>query len=212
MARAVIFANGNLPEPVKARKLLNADDLILCADGGLLHAREVGVTPRAVIGDMDSLSRDVLNELSQSDVPIQLFPSDKDKTDLELALEHAVELQVREILIVAALGKRMDHSLSNIQLLMMDILDGLEVRIDDGVEEIFVCKDERVIHGNQGDIISLLPWNGLAGGIRTEGLKWPLVNETLFPEGSRGISNIMLTERAIVSVAFGVLLVVHERL
>ena len=105
----------------------------------------------------------------------------------------------------------MDHSLSNIQLLMMDILDGLEVRIDDGVEEIFVCKDERVIHGNQGDIISLLPWNGLAGGIRTEGLKWPLVNETLFPEGSRGISNIMLTERAIVSVAFGVLLVVHER-
>ena len=65
MARAVIFANGNLPEPVKARKLLNADDLILCADGGLLHAREVGVTPRAVIGDMDSLSRDVLNELSQ---------------------------------------------------------------------------------------------------------------------------------------------------
>src|SRR4030042_640169 len=134
MPRAVIFANGNLPEPVKARKLLNADDLILCADGGLLHAREVGVTPRAVIGDMDSLSRDVLNELSQSDVPIQLFPSDKNKTDLELALEHAVELQVSEILIVAALGKRMDHSLSNIQLLMMDILDGLEVRIDDGIE------------------------------------------------------------------------------
>lgn len=212
MPRAVIFANGSLPDPVKARSLLDADDLILCADGGLMHARDVGVTPHAVIGDMDSLSKDVLNQLTQSDTQIQLFPSDKDKTDLELALEHAVELRVSEILIIAALGKRTDHTLSNIHLLMMDALDGLDVRIDDGIEEIYICKDECVIHGTQGDIISLLPWNGLAGGVRTEGLKWPLVNETLHPEGSRGISNIMMSERALVSVAFGVLLVVHKRL
>jgi thiamine pyrophosphokinase len=212
MVRAIIFANGMLPDPVKARSLIKADDLILCADGGLLHAREVGVTPHAVIGDMDSLSKHALDGLTQSDVQIQLFPSDKDKTDLELALEHAVELQANEILIVAALGKRMDHSLSNIHLLMMSALDGLDVRIDDGNEEIYVCKDERVIDGRQGDIISLLPLNGLAGGVRTDGLKWPLTNETLYPEGSRGISNIMLSERAFVSVAFGVLLVVHVRL
>jgi len=211
MSRAVIFANGSLPEPDKARDLLLPDDLILCADGGLLHARALGVRPHAVIGDMDSLSREILNELTQSEVQIVLHPADKDKTDLELALDHAFELGVKEILIVAGLGKRLDQTLSNIGLMMGDGPSTLKVRIDDGIEEVFFCKDQAEIHGRKGDVVSLIPWNGVVGGVRTEGLRWPLVDESLYSETSRGISNVMQADVAQVSITFGLLLILHRR-
>ncbi len=211
MSRAVIFANGNLPDLEKARALLRPEDTILCADGGLQHARALGLRPNAVIGDMDSLLKKELDELTQSEEQIILYPADKENTDLELALEHAVQLGVREILVMGALGKRIDQTLANIGLLMGDGPSTLDARIDDGIEELFFCKDRAEIHGRKGDIVSLIPWTGLAGGVRTEGLMWALVNESLYSEKSRGVSNVMLAETAAVSITFGLLLIVHRR-
>ena len=212
MFRAVIIANGVLPDLEKARALLRADDVILCADGGLMHAQALGLKPDKVIGDMDSLSKQYLNELTKSNGEVILYPADKNKTDLELAMEHAVELGVDEILVMAALGNRLDQTLSNIGLLMGDEPSTKDVRLDDGVEEVFFCKDHAQINGSRGDTVSLIPWGGLVGGINTEGLKWPLMNDSLFVESSRGISNSMLTETASVSITFGLLLIVHRRL
>jgi thiamine pyrophosphokinase len=227
MQRIVIFANGEIPDLDKARLLLRPDDTIICADGGTRHALALGVQPNLIIGDMDSAERDQLQKLAGEDVSIELFSHDKNETDLELAIKHAIDLKPDQIIIMGALGGRLDQTLGNIALLSdtrhrpalpkehrddVNYVEGsLDIRLDDGVEEIFVCWDQVQVHGKSGDLVSLIPWQGPVSAVRTKNLKWPLRNETLYPDKTRGISNEMLGDTASVSIGSGSLLVVHRR-
>lgn len=212
MPRVVIFANGHLPHPDKARLLLRPEDHIVCADGGLHHARALGLQPHAVIGDLDSLSKDEINRLTGADVQLHLFPADKNETDLELALGYAVESGFDEILVVAALGNRLDQTLANLALLTDQRLSALDVRLDDGIEAAFFCRHHVQVEGKSGDLVSLIPWGGVVAGVRTEALKYPLQDETLYPQKSRGLSNVMMSDTASVSISSGLLLlIVHRR-
>ncbi len=210
LKRIVIFANGELPDLEKARVLLRADDAILCADGGTHHALALGLQPNLVVGDMDSLSKDAWKKLEQANVQIELHPRDKDETDLELAIRRAIEMNPDSILIVGALGGRVDQTLGNIALLSDARLASLDCRFDDGAEEIFFCRARSLVEGRSGDIVSLIPWSGAVHGIHTEGLKWSLRGETLHPEKTRGISNEMIDRTASISIESGLLLVVHQ--
>jgi len=212
MPRIVIFANGELPNIEKARALVKADDYIICADGGTHHALALGITPHLVIGDMDSVTKDEVQRLKKADIPIELYPRDKNETDLELALNHALERKPTSMLIIAALGNRLDQTLGNISLLSDSRLATLDCRLDDGTEEVFFCRDSSRVEGRRGDIVSLIPWNGAVEGIRTNGLRWPLNHETIYPDKTRGISNEMLEAVAEVSIEAGLLLIIHRRL
>ena len=209
--RIVIFANGEIPDLDKARLLLRADDTIICADGGMRHALALGLQPNLIIGDMDSAERDQLRKLQDEDVPIELFSHDKNETDLELAINHAVDLKPNQIMIVGALGGRLDQTLGNIALLNDTRQRSFDIRLDDGVEEIFICWNQVQVHGKRGDLVSLIPWQGPVTDVRTENLRWALRNEPLYPDKTRGISNQMLGNTALVSIGSGSLLVVHRR-
>ncbi|HJR81647.1 MAG TPA: thiamine diphosphokinase [Anaerolineales bacterium] len=211
MQRIIIFANGELPDLHKARLLLRTDDYIICADGGTRHALALDRQPNLLVGDMDSISKERWQELQTNGVNIELHPPDKNETDLELALERALELDPKEILIVGALGGRLDQTIANLAILSDTRQMQISIRLDDGVEEVFFCRDQAQIHGRSGDIVSLIPWGGDVSGIQTQGLRWPLNRETLFPEKTRGISNEMLGDVASVSVELGLLLVIHRR-
>ena len=211
MHRTVIFANGDLPDIHKVRMILRDDDFIICADGGTRHASALNLRPDLVIGDLDSADQADLQRLQNDGVPIELFPGDKDETDLELAIKHAIGLEPKTIIIVGALGGRLDQTLANIALLSDERLSGFDVSLDDGVEEVFFCRDQAQVNGRSGDILSLLPWGSPVHGIRTQGLKWELANETLHPEKTRGISNQMLSDLASIEIGSGLLLVVHHR-
>jgi thiamine pyrophosphokinase len=211
LQRIIIFANGDLPDINKARDLLLADDFIICADGGTRHALALNLMPNLVIGDMDSIQDDHWQKLQALGVPVELFPRDKDETDLELAIAHAIELEPREIIIVAALGGRLDQTVGNIALLADLRLLTFDVRLDNGVEEMFFCRDHVQVHGRSGDIVSLIPWGNPVRGIQTQGLKWMLADETLYPEKTRGISNELLNESASIKISSGNLLVIHTR-
>lgn len=203
----IIFANGNLPNPEKARSLLRPSDFILCADGGTRHALALGLTPNAIIGDMDSLPSDF--EPSTFDGEFIRFPADKNETDLELAIAHALTLHPDQILILAALGGRMDQTLANIALLSNPQLAAFDIRLADGVEEVFFCRDQVQVEGRSGDIVSLIPWQGEVTGVFTENLRWHLRHETLHPQKTRGISNEMTANVATISIQSGLLLITH---
>lgn len=211
MQRIVIFANGELPDIEKARAILRDDDYLICADGGTRHASALDLKPALVIGDLDSADSATLRSLQADGVPVERHPRDKDETDLELAINKAVELAPKEILILAALGGRLDQTLANIALLTDVRLSTFNVRLDDGVEEILFCRDQVQVKGRSGDIVSLLPWGGAVTGVRTENLKWRLNDETLHPEKTRGISNEMTGDEATVKIQAGLLLVIHRR-
>lgn len=210
MPRCIIFANGTFPDPDSARRLIHADDYIVCADGGTRHALDLGLTPSAVIGDLDSVTFD-LQPLIELGTKIVRHPRDKNETDLELALDYAIENGYREIVVVAALGNRLDQTLGNLSLLTNVQLSPLNIKFDDGVEETFFVRNQAQIQGRNGEIVSLIPWGGEVRGVCTEGMRWPLSTETLFPHKTRGISNKMLGKTARVEIASGLLLVVHRR-
>jgi thiamine pyrophosphokinase len=210
MPRAVIFANGHLPSINKARALLRPDDFLIGADGGTSHILTLGFQPHLVIGDIDSLTSG-LRPLTEQGTRLIQYPADKNETDLELALDYAVGAGYREIVIVAALGHRLDQTLANLSLLASPRLSTFDLRLDDGVEEIFLCRDQVRVRGRSGDLVSLIPWGGEVTGVITENLKWPLQSETLYPHKTRGISNEMLGEAASIKINSGLLLVVHRR-
>jgi len=212
MSRAIIFANGHLPNPDRVNSILRADDFLLAVDAGARHILALGLMPHLVIGDLDSLSEDDLYELSNADVKVHQHPSEKDETDLELALQYTLRAGYCEIRIVAALGGRLDQTLGNLVLLTEPSLASLDIRLDDGVEEAFFCRSQVQIHGRSGDLVSLIPWGYEVGGVLTESLKWSLCGETLFPYKTRGISNEMLRETATIQINSGLLLIVHRRL
>jgi thiamine pyrophosphokinase len=211
LQRIIIFANGELPDLTKARSLLRLGDVILCADGGTRHVLALGVRPDLIIGDLDSADPQAIRKFREEGVDVDAHPRDKNETDLELAINRAIEWDPQEIVIVAALGGRLDQTLANITLLTDSRLSIFDVQLDDGVEEIQLCRDRVEVHGRAGDLVSLIPWQGAVTGIQTEGLKWPLQRETLYPDKTRGISNEMVGEAASVSMESGLLLIVHRR-
>lgn len=211
MSRALIFANGVLPNPAAARRLIRPGDLILAADGGTRHALSLGLMPAFVIGDLDSLNDEEKEQAIARNVRLLTYPPMKDQTDLELTLDYALEQGCRQIRIVAALGGRLDQTLANLSLLTDPRLAELDIRLDDGVEEAFFIRRRADLNGAAGDTVSLLPWGQAVEGIVTEGLRWSLNGETLLPERTRGVSNEMLSDRAAIQVAKGLLLCVHLR-
>lgn len=211
MSRIVIFANGELAHPQLVRAVIRRDDEILCADGGTRHALALELKPAMVIGDLDSITEAERRRLEGEGVAFRKHPRDKDETDLELALRDALERAPSAILIIGALGERLDHTLGNIGLLADPALAGSDVRLDDGLEEVLMCRRQAEIRGNPGQLVSLIPWGGAARGIFTTGLKWRLRSETLYPAKTRGVSNEMLEHVAHISLSSGLLLIIHRR-
>lgn len=210
MPRCIIFANGTLPDLDSARRLLRPDDFLLAADGGTRHILDLGRVPSIIIGDLDSATFD-LRPLTDAGTRIIQHPRDKDETDLELALDYALQNGYREIVIVAALGDRLDQTLGNLALLTYPRLATFDLRLADGVEQAFFCRARSEVEGRRGDIVSLIPWGGEVRGVRTEGLRWPLSDETLYPHKTRGISNELTGDIATIQIDSGLLLIVHRR-
>jgi thiamine pyrophosphokinase len=209
--RAVLFVNGEMPDASAMRAVIKPEDLIVAVDGGLKHVQALGLKPSWIIGDMDSIAAEELDRWRTSGARIDRYPVEKDETDLELALHSVIRAGYCSILIATAAGGRLDHTLGNLYLLSDPLLQDLDVRLDDGIIEIFLIRDEADINGAAGDIVSLLPLGAAVEGVLTFDLKFPLRRETLYPEKTRGISNVMLGEHARVEIAHGSLLCIHYR-
>lgn len=210
MSRAIIFVNGHLPSGLTSHNLFLETDTFISANGGTRNAFELGICPDVVIGDLDSALYADLQTLEESGSIIYRYPPEKDETDLELAIRYAVENKFTVIRIVGALGGRIDQELANLSLLA-DVPPGVDIRIDDGMVEVFLISEKAEIFGKSGDLVSLVPWGMPVEGITTEGLRYPLSGETLLPNKSRGISNEMISENASVKVQKGTLICVHTR-
>jgi thiamine pyrophosphokinase len=204
--RAIVFANGEFPDPRGVKVLLRPGDLVVAADGGTRHALAAGVPPGVVIGDLDSLAPDDQARLEAAGTQIVRFSPHKDETDLELALLHAAQEGATEIVVLAALGGRLDQTIANVLLLALPELRGLDVRIVEDVQEAFLIQGQAVIEGQPGDTVSLIPLGGDAVGVTTDGLEWTLTEDTLRFGPARGVSNVLTARRASVHVRRGSLL------
>ena len=222
--RAIIFANGSLrfSQVVNQHAPLRSDDIVIAADGGAHHCLTLGIHPRFVIGDLDSLGKEELSQLHALGSEIIQHPRRKDYTDLELALRYAQELGADEILILGALGERWDQTIANI--LLPAVLSPVTYRnavkkppsitiLDDNQELFFLLGGEQLeIHGEPGDVVSLIPIAQRVRGVTTQNLEYPLKAEDLLLGSTLGISNVLLGDHGSVSFIEGLMLcvVIHQ--
>jgi thiamine pyrophosphokinase len=209
--RAVIFANGIIADFTRLNELLLPDDLLIAADGGLHHLVQLGQWPQVLIGDLDSAIPEEVDLARKNGTEVHKYPVNKDQTDLQLAIDFAVNAGCSLIMIAAGLGGRLDQTLGNLFLLTRSDLRTLDVRLDDGMEEVFFIRIAADIRGTPGDTVSLIAYCEPALGVKTENLLFPLQNETLYPDQTRGISNVMETNYAKVSLSKGIIICIHSR-
>lgn len=207
--RIVVVANGELNDPQYIRRLIRDDDYIICADGGAVHAVTMGLQPGLVVGDMDSLPAHLVMQLEEEGTHFLRFPAEKDKSDLELALEQAVEKAPQEILLLCALGgERFDQAFGSLMLLNIPLRAGIPAKIIDERHRIYLMESEITVQGSPGDTLSLFPLTAAVADVKTEGLKYPLKEETLAFASTRGLSNEFLGTSARVTAGSGLLLVI----
>ena len=204
--RAVVFANGTLNNLEAARALLRPDDTLIAADGGAMHCRKLGIVPALIVGDMDSLPEEEQRYWDQQGVQFIRHDHRKDETDLELAMLYAQGLDRDETLVLGALGGRWDQTVANLLLPSYHLLDAQDVTFWHEGLWIYVIRNRRVIRGQAGQTVSLIPVGGDARGVITDGLEWPLENETLVMGASRGVSNLITGKEATIQVHDGILL------
>jgi thiamine pyrophosphokinase len=177
---------------------------IVAADGGAEAAVARGLQVDVLVGDLDSISDETLAAVEASGARIERHPRAKDATDLELALDAAVALGARRVLVAGSDGGRLDHLLGG--LLLLGRYPGIELDAVLGETRVHVVRGERTLDGAVGETISLFALNGPAHGVETDGLEYPLRGETLEPGTSRGVSNVFAAERVRVVVKDGVVL------
>lgn len=203
-----MFAGGP-PPSADALAALPREAVAIAADRGAEHALAAGMRLELAVGDFDSLAPATLEELERAGVRLERHPAAKDATDLELALEAALALGPGRILVVGGTGGRLDHLLGELSLLASKAFGDIQVDALLGDAAVAVVRGERTLAGSVGELVSLLPANGPAVGVTTEGLEYPLRGETLEPSSTRGLSNVFAAEEARISLERGVLLAVR---
>jgi thiamine pyrophosphokinase len=204
----VVVAGGEPPRPEVAR-LVPPGATVIAADGGLEHAHALALEVALAVGDFDSATQAAIGDAQAAGVRIVRHPAAKDATDLELALGEALALAPSRILVLAGTGDRLDHLLALLLALGSPRLAGVQVDGSVGSAQVHVVRSKRTFTGEVGELVSLLALHGPAEGVWTDGLAYELRGETLEPGSSRGVSNVLVSERARVSLERGVLLAIR---
>ena len=191
------------------RGVIDSNDYVVAADGGAFALERWKVLPHLIVGDMDSLGDAGVERFAKQGIPVAKFPAAKDESDLELAVAQAIAAGASEIVLLGALGgDRLDHETANLLLLADPGYDGVRIEARRGSLRIRAVRGEGSLSvGPLEAIVTLLPVNGDAEGVTTEGLRYPLRGETLRFGRARGLSNEVDSLPATVTVRKGSLLV-----
>jgi thiamine pyrophosphokinase len=213
MRRAIIIANGRMEKPPNLASYIQASTLIIAVDGGIHNCISLGIRPNVIIGDFDSIESDDLTVYRDSGMNIIRYPTHKDETDLDLALRYAMNREVSEMIIIGGLGARWDMTIANILLIAHPMYTGVNIRLLDGSQELFLLTagNHSVVKGQPGDTLSLIPLVGDVSGVITNGLEYPLSDETLQFGSSRGVSNVLILDQAHIFFRQGLLLCILNR-
>lgn len=207
--RCIILANGEYGEVDAYRDIFKNSDTILCADGGANYAFQMGLIPDSVIGDLDSVRPEVSKYFDAQGVEFIRYPARKDLTDLQLALDLARERGAEQIVLLGALGKRLDHTLYNIYAGIELARQGVRISHFTPDCQIYLVQDRLIIDGTAGDIVSLLALTDRVEGASMEGFEYSLKEPVLRSDQPYAISNVLAGSRGVIELRSGILAVFH---
>jgi len=187
---------------------------VVAADGGVDLARRLGWAVDVAVGDFDSISAGARGDLDADGVDVRWHPTDKDATDLELALDVADEVApdgaVCRVLVLGLEGGRPDHALANLLVASAPRFDRLDVELVLAQGRAWVVRDVLAGELTAGELLSLVPVHGPAT-VSASGLQWPLDRTTLPAGTTRGVSNVAVGGPIRVTVHEGTVLCLTPR-
>lgn len=208
ITKAIIF--GSVPcEDWSFLKRFHVEDaLVICADGGIQGARAAGLAPDAAIGDWDSGGTPLPGVACIS------LPVEKDMTDLQAAVDLAVERGCGQLLLCGCTGgPRLDHTASNLALLEYIEEQGAEGIIADPDNEVrllgpgtLVLDEARSFH-----YLSLIPLDREVTGVTLRGVKYPLDHAALTRGNTFTVSNEPVARTVAITLETGKALLIRSQ-
>ena len=210
--KAVLFAGAAITDYSFCEKYLQNADWIICCDGGMHHAKALGITPDYIVGDFDSVRPEVLEEYRNMGISIRQFPTHKNETDMQLGMLLALELGVTELVLIGGIGDRFDHTLANAHLLLYLLKKGVRGILVNEKNCVELIVKEVTLYGKAGDLVSTIPLSMQVEGVTLEGLEYPLVDYDLALDDKLvAVSNVMTGTEAKVKIRKGYLFVMQTR-
>lgn len=208
---ALVLAGGDLPLPHIWPEFLTPGALVVAADGGLRHARVLGLTPGLIVGDLDSVEPRDLER--HTGVEVERHAVAKDELDLELAIQAALSRGATTIGVVGAFGGRLDQSFAALLIAARQARGGVTIVLYGGSHEaVAVPAGDRLERElPQGTVVSLL---ALSDGCRvtTTGVAYPLTDASLPFGVGLGLSNAAVGGPLTLSVHAGMAALLVEHL
>lgn len=210
MTTTVVFGGGPIDrDSVEVALRGVGADRVIAADSGLAACVDAGLHCDLLVGDMDSVDPGLLDSAAASGTTIERHDPDKDASDLELALDRAVEEPAGgTVLVVGSPGGRLDHLLATALVIGSPRYSGFRIEARLGRSRVLPVHDRRRVRASVGTTASLLALHGPAGGVTATGMRWPLCGALLEATNSLGVSNCFTADEAEFSVDHGVLTVV----
>ncbi len=205
--KCVIVAAGTAPDQKLLVKHLSGADMVIGADGAADTFAAHGMVPDILIGDFDSARTRSVSCLESCGSRIIRLPAQKNETDTEAAMSAAIESGADDIVLLGALGGRLDHTLCNLAMLLKAARAGVRCRLIDEKHEITAATGDFVLHGHTGQTVSIVPISGDVT-VTAENLVYPLEKLLLRTDASRGISNIIGQSPAKLSISGGYALII----
>ncbi len=208
---ALVLVHGDAPDPALLAARAAEADWFVCADGAVGTALAAGVTPGAVIGDMDSLSARGPGAAALPAGLERIPVPDQETTDLEKALLEAIRRGFGRVVVLGAAGRRWDHFYGHLSLFAR-FADRLQLESEDAHGRLRVLPPGPwfALDLPPGSKLSLLPLPR-ASGIETDGLHWPLAGATLALGEREAISNAVERAPARLRYAAGCLALYEVR-
>ncbi len=205
MKTALIF--GGAPCRGEKQPVPPEADLVICADAGLRLAAAMGIQPDAAVGDFDTLG------MIPTGVAVELFPPEKDDTDMMLAVKYGLAQGCDRFVIYGGLGGRLDHFMANLQMLSFLAERGAQgVLVDENHWMTLQSGGTTVCYPRrEGMVFSLFAIHRACEGVTIRGVKYPLENGVLTAAFPLGVSNSITAQQAEVTVEKGDLLVMYAR-
>ena len=120
-----------------------------------------------------------------------------------------MEQGVTDLLIAGALGGRLDHCLANLMAGIPLLLERIKVCYISTGLCVYLCSDDLSLHGQAGDLVSLLPLSDQVSGVTLKGFEYPLQQALLTRDNPYAISNVLLGSSGEIVITEGVAAVFH---
>ena len=210
MKKALLISGGRQVSKELIEKYL--DRFIIIADGGARLLMKYGLRADILLGDLDSIGEEALTYIKEHEIEVKKFPAKKDFTDTELALSYLVDEEYKDIVILGALGTRLDHELANLMNLKKLYNKGIRAKIEDDYNEVIYVEEGSYDFEKTNKKYFSLINAGDRMNFTTKGLYYEVEDLEINSENpSRGVSNEMVGEKATIKINSGSAFIIQSR-